>query len=77
MKLWLQCNSSAEDFILATNTKDNVIVWLAQNRGVLTSISKQVHPAVTPQYVSQVVRGLRKSKDGKIERLLKSHGAPI
>lgn len=58
-------------------TKDAVIVWLSQNRGILTKVSKQMKPPVSPQFVSQVCRGVRKSKDGRIERLLKSYGAPL
>ena len=62
---------------MATTTKDALIVWLAQNRGILTKVSKQMKPPVTSQFVSQVCRGIRNSKDGKVERLLRQYGAPL
>ena len=62
---------------MSTTTKDALLIWLAQNRGILTKVSLQVKPPVSPQFVSQVYRGIRKSKDGKIERLLKQYGAPL
>lgn len=57
--------------------KEALIVWLAQNRGILTRIAKGMKPPVTCQFVGQVVRGIRKSQDGRVERVLRSHGAPI
>ena len=62
---------------MSTSTKEAMIVWLAQNRGILTKVAKQMRPPVTPQFVGQVCRGTRKSEDGKIERVLKSYGAPL
>lgn len=62
---------------MASPTREALLVWISLNRGVLSKIAAEMKPPVTPQFVSQVVRGLRKSKDGKIERLLKSYGAPI
>lgn len=62
---------------MSTDTKEDLIIWLAQNRGMLSKVAKLMRPPVTPQFVSQVVRGVRKSKDGKVERILRSHGAPI
>ncbi len=62
---------------MSTTTSEAMIVWLAQNRGVLSKIAEQVKPTVSPQFVGQICRGKRKSRDGKIERILKSYGAPL
>lgn len=62
---------------MPTQLNEAMIVWLAQNRGLLSKIAEQVKPSVTPQFVGQVCRGKRKSRDGKIERILRSYGAPL
>ncbi len=62
---------------MSTKTKEAMIIWLANNRGVLSKIAEEMRPKVTPQFVGQVCRGTRKSKDGKIERILRTHGAPL
>lgn len=62
---------------MSTKTKDAMIVWLANNRGVLTRLAEQMKPPVTPQFVGQICRGTRKSKDGRIERILRAYGAPL
>jgi hypothetical protein len=62
---------------MSTKTKEAMIVWLAQNRGILTKIAALAKPPVTGQFVGQIARGIRKSIDGKIERMLRSHGAPL
>lgn len=62
---------------MANQTKPEMIVWLARNRGKLTEIALSLAPKVTPQFVGQVARGLRSSKDGKIERALRANGAPL
>ena len=49
-------------------------MWVSQNRGILTSIADRLN--VTPQMVHMVLRGLRKSEGGKIERMLREAGAP-
>ena len=51
------------------------ILWTAANRNAMTEIAKQCD--VTAQFVSLVLYGRRKSKDGKVERLLRAKGAPI
>jgi hypothetical protein len=51
--------------------------WCARNRGILTRIAEKANPKVTPQYVHMVVRGKKKSKDGRIESMLRRAGAPI
>lgn len=56
---------------------DALLLWLARNRGVLKWVADQIRPAVTEQFVCMVARGKRKSKDGKVERLLRQKGAPI
>ncbi len=56
---------------------DEMHLWLAKNRGALTEIANTVRPFVTPQFVCMVARRLRKSKDGKVERMLKEKGAPL
>jgi hypothetical protein len=62
---------------MAITAKTALLVWIAQNRGVFSKIARAMHPPVTSQFVSQVARGQRKSKDGKVERELKKMGAPI
>ena len=52
-----------------------VLMWQAANRGTMTKIAERAK--VTPQFVYLVIRGRRKSKGGKVERLLKEAGAPI
>ena len=51
--------------------------WVAANRGVLSRVAKAVRPPVTPQFVHQVLRGRRRSEDGRVERALKGVGAPL
>jgi hypothetical protein len=62
---------------MPTKTKPEMILWIAQNRGILTKVADAMRPQVSVQFVGQVARGLRQSKDGSIERKLKSLGAPI
>lgn len=62
---------------MPTQLNEAMIVWLAQNRGKLSEIAKQMKPTVTPQFVGQICRGKRKSRDGKVERILRSYGAPL
>lgn len=62
---------------MATQPKDELIIWLSRNRGILTKISRFVRPPCTSQFVSQVARGSRKSRDGNVERELRKYGAPI
>ena len=50
--------------------------WVARNRGILSRIARAVKPPVTPQAVHLVLRGLRKSTDGRIEKALAQAGAP-
>jgi len=52
-----------------------ILMWQAANRGTMTKIAERAK--VTPQFVYLVIRGRRKSKGGKVERLLKEAGAPI
>ena len=54
-----------------------MLVWMSNNRGVLTRIAKSVSPPVSPQFVHLVLRGERNSSHGRIEKLLKDHGAPV
>jgi hypothetical protein len=51
--------------------------WVAENRGRLSEIADKVRPKVTPQFVQMVLRGKRKSEDGRVERELKKAGAPV
>jgi hypothetical protein len=60
-----------------TKTKPELILWIAQNRGLLSKIAKALKPAITPQYVSQIARGQKKSKDGGVERKLRESGWPM
>ncbi len=51
------------------------VVWVSENRGKLSEIAKTAK--VTPQFAHQVLRGIRRSKDGNVERLLREAGAPV
>jgi len=51
------------------------ILWVAANRSALTAIAEQCK--CTPQFVGYVLYSQRRSKDGKIERLLRELGAPV
>ena len=51
--------------------------WVSEHRGELSRIARGVRPQVTPQFVHQVLRGLRRSEDGRVERALKKMGAPV
>lgn len=51
--------------------------WVSTNRGVLTEIANAVRPKVRSQYVGMVLRGERKSRDGRIEAMLKKRNAPV
>jgi hypothetical protein len=51
------------------------VLWVNSHRNVLTEVAKQCH--CTPQFAHFVLYGMRKSKDGRVERLLREAGAPI
>lgn len=51
--------------------------WVKQHRGALSKIANSVKPRVSPQFVSQVLSGEKRSKDGRVERLLRDMGAPL
>lgn len=51
--------------------------WVARNRGQLSRIAREVVPEVTPQFVHLVLRGRRKSGDGRVEKMLRKVGAPV
>lgn len=51
------------------------VLWASSNRNALTNIARDC--GVTPQFVHYVLYGLRRSKEGKVERLLRELGAPI
>jgi hypothetical protein len=51
------------------------VVWVAEHRGKLSQIAKEAR--VSAQFAHQVLRGLRKSKDGNVERILRREGAPV
>ena len=55
--------------------KEAIALWMAANWGALTRIAGRLK--VTPQFVHQVLRGQRKSRNGRVERQLKDLGAPI
>lgn len=62
---------------MPSQTKPEMIIWISNNRGILTKVAQAMRPQVSVQFVGQVARGKRQSKDGSIERKLKSLGAPI
>lgn len=49
--------------------------WIADNRGALSEIAGQI--PCSYQFVSMVLKGERKSKDGRVEGKLKEMGAPV
>ncbi len=51
------------------------ILWVSSHRNSLTEVAGKCH--CTPQFVGYVLYGQRKSKDGRVERLLKELGAPV
>lgn len=51
------------------------ILWASAHRNTLTEVAKQC--GVTPQFCHYVLYGMRRSKDGKVERLLRELGAPV
>jgi hypothetical protein len=58
-----------------TPRERRAIAWVGANRGALSAIARMA--GVTPQFVSLVLRGERKSKDGRIELELRKKGAPL
>jgi hypothetical protein len=57
--------------------QDRAAQWVSRNRGKLSEIAGQVNPKVSPQFVHLVLRGKRKSGDGRVEKLLRRAGAPV
>jgi uncharacterized protein YbjT (DUF2867 family) len=55
--------------------QDAITLWIYRNRGTVAAVAKAA--GVTPQFVSMVLRGHRKSEHGKVERKLRESGAPI
>jgi phage portal protein BeeE len=49
-------------------------VFLAENRGILSFIAREL--GVSPQFVQQVMRKIRSSSDGRIERMLRKYKVP-
>lgn len=62
---------------MMTNQDEVAAQWVARNRGKLSEIANQVRPRVSSQFVHLVLRGKRKSSDGRVERLLRREGAPL
>ena len=52
-----------------------IILWVAENRGVIAEVARQCN--CTPQFVGYCLYGMRKSGDGKVERLLREAGAKL
>lgn len=51
------------------------ILWAAANRNALTEIAGACD--CTPQFVHYVLYAQRRSKDGRVERMLRDMGAPV
>jgi hypothetical protein len=51
------------------------ILWVHTHRNALTEIAAKCD--CSPQFVSYCLYGLRHSRDGKVERLLRERGAPL
>lgn len=52
-------------------------MWVLRNRGQLSAIAARIRPPVSPQFVHLVLRGKRRSRGGKVERMLREAGAPV
>ena len=52
-----------------------IIIWQSRNHGVLTAVANDIGCSV--QFCHLVLRGRRRSKDGRVERLLREKGAPL
>lgn len=57
------------------NLRLRVAAWVALNHGVCAKIAQQAD--CTSSFVNLVLYGQKRSKDGKVERLLRKAGAPI
>jgi hypothetical protein len=51
------------------------ILWLRAHRGILSLVGRKT--GYTPQFVRLVFWGERRSKDGRIERMLRRHEASM
>lgn len=51
------------------------ILWAAANRNALTEVAQVC--GCSPQFVHYCLYGARKSKDGRVERMLRDMGAPV
>ena len=60
---------------MSTIPSAQILVWIASNRGAIARIALDM--GVSGQFVAMVLKGVRKSKDGKVERALRAEGAPI
>jgi hypothetical protein len=52
-------------------------IWSLRNRGQISKIAARIRPPVSPQFVHLVLHGKRKSRGGKVERMLREAGAPV
>ncbi len=52
-------------------------MWVLRNRGELSRIAARIRPPVSPQFVHLVLRGKRRSRGGRVERMLRGAGAPV
>ena len=52
-----------------------LLQWIASNRGRMSELAQKA--GCSPQFVYLVTRGKRKSKGGKVERMMRQAGAPI
>ena len=55
--------------------RDRILAWIADHRGKCSEIAEQT--GFSANFVSLVLYGQKRSKDGKIERLLRKAGAPV
>ncbi len=60
-----------------TERDKRAATWVTNNRGQMSKIGREVRPPVTAQFVHQVLRGRRRSEDGRVERALRAAGAPV
>ena len=60
-----------------TDQEIRASAWVARNRGVVSRLARTIRPKVSVTFVHLVLRGQRKSEDGKVERALRLAGAPV
>jgi hypothetical protein len=51
------------------------VLWASAHRNLMSEIARSC--GCTPQFVHYILYGERRSRDGKVERMLREEGAPV